>query len=458
MPEKQLFAGAATAVITPTLGVSLCGSMIDRSAANIRDELHARSLVLDNGDTRLALVVLDLIAARKEWLSEIKHQINSFTGIPLAHILISCTHTHSAPTSVPVFQSNVDTDYLKWAAPRVADSVRVAVQRLQPARIGWGVGREERVVFNRRYFMKPGTKVSSPFPGIEDGVKMNPGEMNPAIDKPAGPIDPDVSVLAVQKAENADGQPLAIFASYALHYVGGIPGTDISADYFGAVADLLHDLTGGPRRDARQPFVATLANACFGDINNVDVSKRAKQPFPGYQMDAVAFVVAHAIHETWRSIRYRDWVPLSVREKAIELGVRRPSAADVQHAKEVLERAPRGPLRLLPEIYARETVQVAEWPERFRTPVQAFRIGDFGVCALPGEPFCQTGLNIKAKSPFRPTMLVGMANDYAGYLPTEEQHALGGYETWRAKSSFLEVTAATRIQETALDLLTALAK
>jgi neutral ceramidase len=457
MPEKQLLAGAATAVITPTLGVSLCGSMLDRSAANIHDDLHARSLVLDNGDTKVALVVLDLIAARKEWLSEIKHQINSFTGIPLAHILISCTHTHSAPTPVPVFQSNVETEYLKWAAARVADSVRVAVQRLQPARIGWGIGREDRVVFNRRYFMKPGTKLPSPFPSIDEKVKMNPGEMNPAIDRPAGPIDPAVAVLAIQKAENADGQPLALYASYALHYVG-VPGSDVSADYFGAVADLLHDLTGGPRRDPRQPFVGMLANGCFGDINNIDVRRKLKQPYPYHQLYAVASIVAQAIYQAWRTIKYRDWVPLAVREKTVELGVRRPSLAEVQHAKEILEKTPQGPLRLLPEIYARETVQLEKWPERFVTIVQAFRIGDLGLCALPGEPFCQTGLDIKAQSPFKPTMLVGMANDYAGYLPTEEQHALGGYETWRAKSSFLEVKAATMIQNTALELLKALAK
>src|SRR5262249_15136050 len=347
-------------------------------------DLHARSLVLDNSETKVALVVLDLIAARKEWLSEIKHQINSFTGIPLAHILISCTHTHSAPTTIPVFQSNVETEYLKWAAPRVADSVRVAVQRLQPARIGWGVGREDRVVFNRRYFMKLGTKLPSPFPGIEDKLKMNPGEMNPAIDKPAGPIDPDVAVLAVQKAENADGQPLAVYASYALHYVG-VPGSDVSADYFGAVADLLHDLTGGPRRDPRQPFVGMLANGCFGDINNIDVRHKVKQPYPYHQLYAVASIVANAIYDTWRTIKYRHWVPLAVREKTIELGVRKPSPAEVQYAEELLQRTAQGPLRLLPEIYARETVQLQKWPERFRTIVQAFRIGDLGLCALPGE-------------------------------------------------------------------------
>ena len=112
----------------------------------------------------------------------------------------------------------------------------------------------------------------------------------------------------------------------------------------------------------------------------------------------------------------------------------------------------------MPEVYARETVQLADWPETFKTPVQTMRVGDLGIVALPGEPFCQTGLNLKAKSPFKPTMMVGMANDYAGYLPTEEQHELGGYETWRAKSSFLEVAAATKIEQTALELLNNLAK
>jgi hypothetical protein len=458
MPEKELLAGAATAVITPNLGVSLCGSMQDRLAENIHDDLHARSLVLDNGEARLALVVLDLIAARKEWLSEIKHQVHSYTGIPMAHVLISCTHTHSAVTPVHVFQSNPNSAYLKWAGPRVADSVRVAVQRLQPARIGWNVGREDRVVFNRRYFMKPGSKLPSPFPGIEDKVKMNPSPLDPDILKPAGPIDPDVAVLAVQKAQHPDGQPLAVYATYGLHYVGGGGANDVSADYFGIVADLLPELTGGPRRDPRQPFIGMLANACFGDINNLDVRRRLDQPYEYQHMNAVADIVAKAIHEAWKDIRYFDWVPLAVKEKTLELAVRKPSAAEVYQARELLQRAPQGPLRTLAEIYARETIQLAEWPERFQTPVQALRIGDLGLCALPGEPFCQTGLDIKAKSPFKPTMMVGMANDYAGYLPTEEQHSLGGYETWRAKSSFLEMKAATKIRDTALELLNALSK
>jgi hypothetical protein len=119
MAEKQIQAGSATACITPALGTSLAGSMTDRVAEVIHDDLAARCLVLDNGDTRLALVVLDLIAAKKEWLAEIRHQITSFTKIPISNICISCTHTHSAPTPVDLFQSTAARKYLDWAGARV---------------------------------------------------------------------------------------------------------------------------------------------------------------------------------------------------------------------------------------------------------------------------------------------------------------------------------------------------
>src|SRR5262249_62092571 len=111
MGERQLRAGAATAVITPNLGASLCGSMTDRRAEHVHDELHARALVLDNGEVRLALVLLDLIAAGKDWLGEVKHQGNGFTGIPTGHILISCPHTHTPPTPAQILPGNPHPNY-----------------------------------------------------------------------------------------------------------------------------------------------------------------------------------------------------------------------------------------------------------------------------------------------------------------------------------------------------------
>ena len=67
--------------------------------------------------------------------------------------------------------------------------------------------------------------------------------------------------------------------------------------------------------------------------------------------------------------------------------------------------------------------------------------------------FAQTGLEIKRRAALKPTFIVELANGYNGYLPTPDQHALGGYETWPARSSYLEVDAAPRIRDALLGLL-----
>jgi neutral ceramidase len=73
--------------------------------------------------------------------------------------------------------------------------------------------------------------------------------------------------------------------------------------------------------------------------------------------------------------------------------------------------------------------------------------------AIPCEVFAEIGLDFIARSPFPCTFTVELANGYNGYLPTPAQHALGGYETWRAKSSYLEVQASEKIAAAALTLL-----
>jgi hypothetical protein len=140
-------------------------------------------------------------------------------------------------------------------------------------------------------------------------------------------------------------------------------------------------------------------------------------------------------------------------EKEIELGVRRPDANDLTRAKEILAKASGPVLKTLPEVYARETVLMAKYPEKVRCKLQAIRIGELGIVATPCETFVEIGLEIKKKSPLKPTFTIELANGYNGYLPTPEQHKRGGYETWRARSSYLEVDASTKITATLLDLL-----
>jgi hypothetical protein len=142
----------------------------------------------------------------------------------------------------------------------------------------------------------------------------------------------------------------------------------------------------------------------------------------------------------------------------IEFGVRLPSAEDVDRARKILAAAPPGEIKKLPEIYARETVIMAEtFPKRVTAPVQTMRIGALGIGTFPGEAFVELGLNLKARSPFKPTLFVELANDYRGYIPTSRGFEEGGYETWRAKSSCLEKEAAAKITASLLRQLGALA-
>ena len=109
-------------------------------------------------------------------------------------------------------------------------------------------------------------------------------------------------------------------------------------------------------------------------------------------------------------------------------------------------------------IYANETMDMARYPATVHVKLQAIRIGALGIVSSPCETFVETGLAIKKLSPLKPTFTIELANGYNGYLPTFEQHALGGYETWRAKSSYLDVDAASQIQKTLLRLLDEVAR
>ena len=137
----------------------------------------------------------------------------------------------------------------------------------------------------------------------------------------------------------------------------------------------------------------------------------------------------------------------------IELGVRLPGKDDVERARQTIAEA-KGPImRTLAEIYARETMRLSEYPPKVEVILQAVRIGELGIVAIPCEVFAEIGLQIKRKSPLQPTFTIQLANGYNGYLPTPAQHELGGYETWRARSSYLEVGAAPTIVATLMDLL-----
>jgi neutral ceramidase len=449
-PEKKQFrAGAATSNITPKLGVSINGNFTDAKATHIHDELHARCLVLDDGTTRIAFVVIDSCLIQREILDQAKHLIHDETGLPTSQILISSTHTHSAAASASIFQSAADPEYIHFLIPRIADGVRRAINNLAPAKIAWGVGNEPNQVFNRRWKMKPGAVLSNPFGGTDE-VKMNPPMANPALLEPAGPTDPGITFISVQSPE---GRPIALLANYSLHYVGGVGNGVISADYYGAFADRIQQLIGADHLDPA--FVAIMSNGTSGNINNINFRKpHPEQPLYG-QINLVADAVASEVYRVYKSLKYQDWVPLKMVQTEIKVDVRLPIESDIERARTILAKAADlKNLKGYQEIYAHETMLLKDYPKQVPLIIQTIKIGDLAVVAVPCEVFAEIGLDIKAKSPFKPTFTISIANGWNGYLPTPEQHKLGGYETWRARSSYLEVDASTKIFNTVMALLT----
>ena len=446
-PARTFRAGAATSNITPKLGTSINGGFQDVRARHVHDDLHARCLVLDDGKTRLAIAVADACMLPREVTDAARRFVQEETGLPASNVLISATHSHSCGTTAPVFQSEPDPEYPAFVARRIADGIRRAVNNLQPARIGWRAGQVPDEVFNRRWRMKPGAIPPNPF-GKVDQVRMNPGVGNPDLLEPAGPTDPEVSILSVVTPE---GRPIALLANYSLHYVGGVGAGHISADYFGMFADRVQELLKADRQDP--PFVAMMSNGTSGDINNINFRGPAPRVGPYEKMRQVAHKLAAEAARVHAGIRHREWVPLAAAQAELRLGVRKPAPDEVARAKEVLAKAKPGPLTTSEEVYARETVQLADYPSEVPVLLQALRIGDLAITAIPCEVFVEIGLELKQKSPIKPTFTVSLANGYNGYLPTPEHHALGGYETWRAKSSYLEVDASRKITARLLELL-----
>jgi hypothetical protein len=382
----------------------------------------------------------------REVMDAAKAMIQQRTGLPAGNVLISATHTHSGPTCTGVFQSEPDTEYQQFLVSRIADGVQGAINNAKPARIGWGVGRESNQAFNRRWHMKPGTIPPDPFGRTNDLVRMNPPVESPDLIEPAGPTDPEVSVLAVQSLE---GRPVALLAAYSLHYVGA-PGFDISADYFGAFCARVGRLLEADGQDP--PFIAMLANGTSGNINNINFRQKRPPQKPYEQINIVADAVAREAQRVYEGMKFKEWVPLGVAQKEIYLGVRQPEEAEPKRAQEILAQAKGRELRTSEEIYARETVLLKDYPKEVPLIIQTIRIGDLGIAAIPCEVFVEIGLEIKARSPFKPTFAIELANGYNGYLPTPEHHKLGGYETWRARSSYLEVDAAPKIVDTVMEL------
>ena len=428
--RAELRAGTAVVDVTPQeWPLAPRGSFTPRPTDSAHDPLNVRCLVLDDGNTSVALAVVDSCMVHRDVLDPAKRQASQATGIPAQQMLISASHTHSAPFANAQHGTPQELAYQKRLLAGIVEAIVRASKNRQPAKAGWSGYDFPDEVFNRRWFLKPGTVPTNPFGEDTDIVKMNPPRNNAILINPAGPTDPEVSVLYV---EDAKGRPLSVFANYSLHYVGNTGG-QMSADYFGEFARLMPVRVGRPA----EGFVAMLSNGTSGDINNINFRNPRPRREPFEQIRIVAGKTADA---ATRAIGQIDSVSgnlsgnltLAMKQREITLKHRVPTAQQIERAKNILEVDAEGEKKLprLAKAYAQRTLKLAAEPPTTEVLIQVVRIGELAICALPFEVFVEIGLELKDKSPAADTFVVELANGGYGYLPTPGQHRFGGYETW----------------------------
>ncbi len=423
MPEMPpLEAAAASVDITPPLEVGLLMSAAEHRWApfeGVRRPLLARVLVLRQGPCTVVLTAYDLIGIAGEafgGLEEFKRRIIAASGLPIGidHLVLTCTHTHSAPETIALTDLYREPPFAAWAGTliqRTADAITTAAAGLQPCSMTAGSARLPGHCVHRRIRTTRGVLLNHP-PVPEEIVLSR-----------EGPVGDTVQVLAFR---GGDGRLIATLVNATCHPVHEMCIPRIAPDFPG-------ELCAAPEA-AHPGGVALFMNGAAGNINPPTVSGGADDArrHGALLADCAGEILARM----------------------------NPPGTRTTHAAALgkLSTAPRGPgggmglARRAPALPARtETGPPAAEP--IIAPVAVLRLGHVAMVFLPGEPFVELGLTIRRRSPFAQTLVVGYAEDYIGYVPTDQAFAEGGYETQAGRWSRLLPGSAERVVEAAMEAL-----
>lgn len=461
--ENVFRAGAATSNITPPLGTLRVGSFAPYPTTHVHDQLHARCLVLSDGETTVALVVCDLLGLHRSVSIEARRLIERATGIPPENVVISATHTHSAGNALGTTRYTNEQeldDYQRFLAQRIADGVRCAHNLLRPAEVAFGKADAGDNLLSRRWHLRGGKEKTDYFGRINRVWKTS--APNSDYTHPAGPVDPHVYFIALREPGS---NLIALYSAYSAHYAGDTGAGDISADYFGMYSETLERLLTSPEQDPR--VVAMMANSTSGDIGlNYARFQHLKGPKGNYQRPrALADDLARRVKESLAQVTWKDDVELAVCFREMDVAWRAVEPELLEWARQVEARAPRlaeGDLPIAarwpttrefvaPLSYAGRVQLLAKVTEPAKVPLQVLRIGDVCIGTTPCETYTEVGQAFQSRSPFGQTFMVQLNHGYLGYLPTPRHFALGGYSTWPG-TNYLEPQASEKIVDALVEM------
>jgi neutral ceramidase len=416
----DLKVGAAAVKITPPIGIPMAGQYFNRIAEGIHDDLYAKALVIDKDGKTIAIVSCDLLKVTAELVANARSLAAKSTGIAPDHMMICATHAHTGPilssSSLLYTAKGESTEiletYLSKLPVLIAESIIKAYEDLKPANISFGLGHEESISFNRRFFMKDGT------------VGWNPGKLNPLIIKPAGPIDPDVAVLY---AETIDGKAISTYVNFALH-LDNIGGQEISADLPFTLSNILGNIKS-------REMVTLFGQGCCGNINNNNVNSEKPQ-YSHAEAQRLGMVLAGEVVKTYTRLVSFVVDKISIQDDIVKLPLAEISPNELPKAREIAARF--GQPNAVPFMEMVNAYKIIDVYERngkpLDTEIQVFVLGEkCAILGLPGEIFTELGMYIKSRSPFPYTMVVELANGYINYVPDRKAFIEGNYEPVSAR-------------------------
>ncbi|MEO2046886.1 MAG: neutral/alkaline non-lysosomal ceramidase N-terminal domain-containing protein [Pirellulales bacterium] len=416
-PKGKFQMGTGVIDITPPIGYRMSGYFHERLSTGVKDPLLAKAIVFSQGDTVAALVVCDLVGIAPEVSSESRRLIADQIDIPANNVSIAATHSHTGPLywgalrdqfhQVTIAREGSDSrekfDYPAFLTKQLVAAVDLAKQNLAVVNLSAGSGTENRVAFNRRFLMKNGR------------AKTWIGLNHPDVIRAAGPIDPEVGLIRFDGV--VSGKPHASITCYALH-LDTLGGTEYSADYPYYLQQDLAKAYG-------DRFVSLFGIGTCGDINHANTSTKERN-----KTDEIGRMLAESVAQAMPDLQPVSGPSLAVAHKVVNVPKQKFTTEQIAQAKKEMARVGDRDVPFAKRVEAYKITALQHYPsELIPLEIHAFRLSpDVAIITLPGEIFVELGLHIKSNSPFKTTLVIELANDAPGYIPTNKAFVEGGYE------------------------------
>ncbi|MGE5601997.1 MAG: neutral/alkaline non-lysosomal ceramidase N-terminal domain-containing protein, partial [Nitrososphaerales archaeon] len=294
-----LHAGAAAADITPHDAQFLFGyPYVHRYATGVNDRLYSSALYLADGQTAVVFIANDIIFVTRQITQRVRDAIFAATGIPGSNVVVTATHTHSAPKTVDYLSNAddscvppVDPAYLAFFESKVSEAAVAAIRNARPARAGLVVADAKGVGTNRR--------------------------------DPQDPADPEAPALVV-KARDSD-ETIAVMLVYSMHpTVLREDSSVVSADF-----------PGMARRYLQQ-------SVFHADIPVLHHTGPAGNQSPRHvisgttvaEAERLGGMLGRAVERALPGITYHDALPIACAQSFIDLPTR--GMPPIEHAERML--------------------------------------------------------------------------------------------------------------------------